>query len=267
MRILKNIVILILSTFLVISCADDGDPIHNEIKGWNVQKLYNEAYEALSNKSYDRAIKLYNALETTYPYGIYAQQGMLDLSYAYYKSDKPEMALASVEQFIVTYPTNSSMDYALYLKGYINYKSDDGFFTRLTKQDESELDPLGLQEAYKAFSELVTRYPNSKYANDSKQKVNLVVNDLAMSQMHKARYYMTIKAYLAAIDRSQTIITTYTTTSYVEEALAMQVLAYQNLGQMQLSIDTKKVLALNFPQSKYLHSKWRDKDKPWYAIF
>ena len=252
---------------IIVSCADSGDPIRNEIKGWSAQKVYNQAYAALSDKKYDRAIKLYNALETTFPYGIYAQQGLLDLGYAYYENEKPELALATIDQFINTYPTNSSMDYALYLKGYINFKNDDGFFSSITKQDPSELDPLGLQEAYKAFYDLVTNYPNSKYTSDSRLKINLIVNDLALGEMYRARYYMNIKAYLAAINRSQLIVTTYTKTKYVEEALAIQMLAYKKLEKPELSLQTKDVLAVNFPNSKYLRKDWTNSGMSWYAIY
>ncbi len=254
-------------TCSIISCADSGDPIINETKGWSVQKLYQTALDALSNGSYDRAIKLYNALETTYPYGVYAQQGLLDLSYAYYENDKPELALATVDQFIITYPTNTSMDYALYLKGYINFLPDDGFFAKLTKQNQSQLDQLGLQEAYKAFNELVNKYPTSKYAPDSRLKINEIVNDLALSELYKARYYMSIKAYLAAINRSQIIITTYMDSHQIEEAIAIEVSAYKLLGQLQLSDDTKKVLAVNYPKSKYLRHDWKYNSSSWYSLF
>lgn len=267
MQFIRNILLLVMLTCSIISCADSGDPILNETKGWSVQKLYQTASDALSNGSYDRAIKLYNALETTYPYGVYAQQGLLDLAYAYYENDKPELALVTIDQFIMTYPTNTSMDYALYLKGYINFLPDDGFFAKLTKQDQSQLETKGLQEAYRAFYDLVNKYPSSKYVPDARLKINKIVNDLALSELYKARYYMGIKAYIAAINRSQIIITTYMDTQQVEEAIAIEVSAYKQLGQAKLSEDTKKVLAVNFPKSKYLRHDWKYNNGSWYSLF
>jgi len=259
--------ILGILTFFLISCSDSEDPIRAETKGWSVQKLYSEASTALEKKSYSRAIKLYQVLESTYPYGVYSQQGMLDLAYAYYQNDQPELALPTIDQFMDTYPTNSNMDYALYLKGYINYKNDNGLLSRFTGQDLSERDPKSLQEAYKSFNQLVTAYPNSKFTPDARDRMNRLITALARGEIYRARYYMGVKAYLAAIGRSQNVITNYPNTPFVEEALAIQVIAYANLGQMYLSQETKKVLALNFPNSTYLKQPWTYQDIAWYAFW
>ncbi|MDQ5920487.1 MAG: outer membrane protein assembly factor BamD [Pseudomonadota bacterium] len=249
------------------ACSDSDDPVKEETRGWTVQKLYASASGALAKKSYSRSIKLYKVLESTYPYGVYAQQGLLDLAYAYYQNDQPELALPTIDQFISTYPTNSNMDYALYLKGYINYKNDNGLLSRFTGQDLSERDPKGLQEAYKAFNELVSHYPNSRFTPDAKDKINRIVNAMARGEMYKARYYMSINAYLAAIGRAQGVVTTYPNTPFVEEALAMQIEAYDKLKQPQLSQSIRKILAINFPNSEYLTHEWKNQDIAWYAFW
>ncbi len=254
-------------TFFIISCSDSDDPVRAETKGWTVQKLYSEASSELASHNYSRAIKLYKVLESTYPYGAYAQQGLLDLAFAYYQDDKPELALPTIDQFISTYPTNVNMDYALYLKGFINYKNDNGIMSRFSGQDLSERDPKSVLEAYKAFSTLVTTYPKSKYAPDAKEKINRLVNALSRGEIYRSRYYMSIKAYLAAVGRAQSVITNYPNTPNVEEALAIQVVAYNNMEQKTLSAETYKVLALNFPKSKYLKKPWKYRDMPWYAIW
>lgn len=253
--------------FFLGGCADSDDSVKTEIKGWSVQQVYQSASDALGKKNYTRAIKLYGLLESTYPYGVYAQQGLLDLAYAYYENDQPELALPTIGQFIDTYPTNPNMDYALYLKGYINYKNDNGLLSRFTRQDLSERDPKGLQEAYKAFTELVNKYPNSKFTPDAKDKINRLVSAMARGEIYRARYYMGIKAYLAAIARSQNVIINYPNTQFVEEALAMQVVAYTDLDDKQLALATKQVLAMNFPESKYLNNPWTYQDMSWYKFW
>ncbi len=129
MRSFKKMLVLVILALFLAACSDSDDPVKEETKGWSVQKLYSAASTALGKKSYSRAIKLYQVLESTYPYGVYAQQGLLDLAYAYYQNDQPELALPTIDQFITTYPTNSNMDYALYLKGYVNYKNDNGLLS------------------------------------------------------------------------------------------------------------------------------------------
>lgn len=259
--------ILVIVSLLVISCSNSEDPIRVETKGWSVQKLYTEANSALNKSSYSRAEKLYLALEYTYPYGVYAQQGLLDLAYTYYQDDKPELALPTLDQFINTYPSNINMDYALYLKAYINYKNDNGLLSRFSGQDLSERDPKSVLEAYKAFMLLVTKFPNSKFAPDAKDKINRLINALARGEIYRARYYMSVKAYLAAISRSQEVIINYPNTGYVEEALAIEVLAYNKLNEIELGNKTKQVLAMNFPKSRYLKHDWTYHDIPWYAFW
>ncbi len=221
----------------------------------------------MQDKSYNRAIKLYNVLESTYPYGVYAQQGLLELSYTYYQDNQTELAIPTIDQFIKTYPTNSNMDYALYLKGFINYKIDNGLFASFTRQDMSERDSKNIEEAYAAFSQLIQSYPNSEFVKDARIKNDLIVNMMARSEIYRARYYMNIKAYLAAINRAQNVIINYSQTSFLEEALAMQVFAYNQLSEKDLAKSTLDILRLNFPNSKYLYTNWQADEIPWYAIW
>lgn len=264
----KKYLLVVIVAFFLYGCADDSDDsLKMETKGWTVQKLYNTASSDLADKSYAKAIKYYNVLESTYPYGVYAQQGLLDLAYAYYQDDKPELAIPTIDQFISTYPTNINMDYALYLKGFIHYKNDNGLLSRFTKQDLAERDPKGLDDSFKAFSELVNKYPNSKYAPDARDKINRLVNALARGEIFRARYYTVIKAYLAAISRSQNVITNYPNSPYVEEALAIEIKSYQNLGKFSLAAQTYSVLKINFPHSKYLKEDWQNQEMAWYKFW
>ncbi len=257
---------MILSLFIV-ACSDSADPVKEETLGWSVQQLYASASAALAKKNYAKAIKLYSALESRYPYGVYAQQGLLDMAYAYYQNDQPELALPMIDEFIKTYPTNTNMDYALYLKGYINYKNDNGLFSGFTGQDLAERDPKIAEEAFAAFTQLVKGYPNSRFTPDARDKINRLVNALARGELYKARYYMSINAYLAAVGRSQNVITNYPNTLQVEEALAIQVKAYKKLGQDSLSNSVYKVLMLNFKSSDYINHDWVYNDIPWYAFW
>jgi outer membrane protein assembly factor BamD len=264
----SKLITAVIVSLLLTSCASDGlDSVRKETAGWDVAKLYAKASEELAGHHWKKAIKFYEVLEATYPYGIYAQQGMLDLAYAYYNSDTPELAIPEIDLFIRTYPTNANMDYALYLKGYINYYNDNGLMASLSRQDLSERDPKGLKDAYDAFAGVVNNYPNSKYAPDSRDKMNKLVNALARGEIFRARHYMQIHAYLAGLNRAQFLIKTYPNTAYVEEALAIQVVAYRQLGELKLSQQTQQVLELNFPHSKYIKQSWEYQDMPWYSFW
>lgn len=263
----KKIIMGLILSFLLISCASNIDPIYKETESWNAAKIYQQANAELADHNYHRAIKLYGVLESIYPYDLYAQKGMLDLSYAYYQNEQKPLAQNTLEQFMHTYPTSVNMDYALYLNAYINYGVNQGFLANFGGQDLSERDPQNLIVAYNGFYQLITQYPRSKYSTDAKIKINILVDALSRGGIDKARYYMSIAAYLAAINRASSVIKDYPHTARIEEALAITIQAYQSLGENLKAQQNKKILALNFPRSQYLIKAWSYQALPWYQFW
>ncbi len=129
----------------------------------------------------------------------------------------------------------------------------------------TERDPKAAREAFDAFKDLVTRYPNSKYASDSIQRMNYLVNALASHEVHVARYYMKRGAYVAAANRAQFALKTYPQAPANEEGLVILVNAYDRLGMNDLRNDAERVMKTNFPSSKYL--KGQGSDKPWWTFW
>jgi outer membrane protein assembly factor BamD len=114
---------------------------------------------------------------------------------------------------------------------------------------------------------LVTRFPESRYAADSAARMGYIVNSLAQSEVHVARYYYQRGAYLAAINRSQTAITDYAQVPAIEEALYIMVKSYDALGMNDLRDDTMRVLEKSFPQTLYLTQGFKSKSDPWWKVW
>ena len=100
-------------------------------------------------------------------------QAQLDVAYAQYKAEEPEVAIAAADRFIKLYPQNPYVDYAYYLKGIVNYNRSVGFLDRYIPTDPSQRDPGAALDAFQDFSELVQRFPDSKYAEDARQRMRL----------------------------------------------------------------------------------------------
>ena len=239
----------------------------DETLGWSASKLYTEASEAMAEGGYERAIKYYEKLEARYPYGRYAQQAQLEVAYAYYKQYEPASAIAACERFIRLHPNHPNVDYAFYLKGLVNFNEDEGVLSLLGSQDMSERDPKAAKEAFDTFKELVTKFPESKYAADARQRMNYLVNALASHEVHVADYYLRRGAYLASANRAQACIKTYPGTPANEPALAVMVAAYDKLGLNELRDDTTRVLKKNFPNSTYLTEGYASEPKPWWKLW
>ena len=250
--------------FVLVSCGSNPKDLP---ANWTAERIYKEAQSEASSGAWDAAIKLYERLEAKDPFGIYAQQAHLEIAYANWKAGEPASALTAAERFIKLHPNSPAVDYALYLKGLINFNADLGLFAQLGGQDLTERDPKAAREAFDNFKELVTRFPDSKYAADATLRMNYLVNALASHEVHVARYYLRRGAPLAAINRAQFAVRTYPNAPALEEALAIMVVAYEDLNQPELKADAERVLRKNFPNTALLSTVKDYKPASWWRLW
>ena len=200
-----------LLSVLLVAALSAGCSTFNEDKtaGWSPDKIYSEARDEMNGGAYDKAVPLLEKLEGRAAGTALAQQAQLDKAYAQYKTGDRAQAIATLERFLKLHPTSPAADYALYLKGLVNFNDDLGLFSWLSRQDLSERDQKAAKDSYEAFRELITRFPESRYANDARQRMTYIVNALAQYEVHVARYYFQRGAYVAAIGRAQQAISDF----------------------------------------------------------
>jgi outer membrane protein assembly factor BamD len=240
--------------------------VKDETVGWSANKLYTEAKEALGEGAYEKAIGYYEKLESRFPYGRFAQQAQIDLAYAYWKSGEKESAVAACERFVKLHPNHPNVDYVYYLRGLIDFNEDMGLLGHISQQDMTERDPKGARESFDALRELVTRFPDSKYVPDARQRMTYLVGALSRLETHVARYYMKRGAYLAAINRAQYVVKSYPDLPATEEALFIMVQAYDLLEMDDLRDDAERVMRKNFPNSVY-YTRGLDQPEPWWKLW
>jgi len=240
---LRNFWPILLAALLLSGCAAFRDT--DETVDWSQQKLFTEATDEMDAANYEKAIKYYEILESRYPFGKYAHQAQLNVAYAYYRFQEPESALAAADRFIKLHPNHPATAYAYYLRGLINFNRSLGFLDRFLPTDTSQRDPGATLDSYKDFGEVVTRFPNSEYAEDSLQRMIYLRNNLARHEVNVARYYIRRGAFLAAANRAEYVVQNYERTPALRDALELMITAYTELGMEQLAGDTRRVLALN----------------------
>jgi outer membrane protein assembly factor BamD len=233
-------------------CGLFGDKIDPK-KEWTAAEYYKAAKQEFDSQSWDAAIKLYEQLEAKYPFGRFAQQAQIEVAYAYYKQGETAQAITALDKFIKLHPNHENVDYALYLKALVNFKEDLGPFARLVRQDLADRDPKAARESFEGFKELVTRFPESRYAADSRERMAYLVEALARHEINVARYYLARGAYLAAANRAQDALTKFPNSPAHREALDIMIEAYDRMGMKELRDDAKKVLARNFPGDPNAH--------------
>jgi outer membrane protein assembly factor BamD len=222
--------------------------------GWSPEKIYSEARDEVKAGAWDKAIAYYEKLEGRAAGTALAQQAQIDKAFAQYKTGDKIQAIATLDRFIRLHPTSPGIDYALYLKGVVNFNDNLGLFSFITRQDLSERDQKAAKDSFEAFRELSTRFPDSKYSADARLRMTHIVNSLAAYEVHVARYYASRGAHVAAINRAQQAIADYQGVPALEEALAILVSSYQAMGMTALSNDARRVLQTNFPKSAFLQN-------------
>jgi outer membrane protein assembly factor BamD len=185
-----------------------------------------------------------------------------------YRQNEKAQALSTLERFIKLHPTSPAVDYALYLQGLVNFNDNKGILGNLSRQDLSERDQQASRDAFQSFKQLVDQFPQSRYAEDAKVRMNYILNSLAQYEVHVARYYFRRGAYVAAASRAQQTVQDFQQAPSVEEALFIMVRSYDRLGLAPLRDDAERVLRQNFPNSPFLAAEGvQDKSRPWWQMW
>lgn len=268
-RLISLVLCLVLYAciLLLAGCAgSEGTKDDTDI--WSETKLYSEATDKLNDADFAKCGKYFEKLEARFPFGPYSQQAQINSAYCYWKAQETAQALVAVDRFIKLHQGSPSLDYAYYLKGMITFNDDLGWLGKFTGQDLSERDPKAAKEAFESFKVVVDRFPDSKYAPDSLDRMRYIVNSLAEADINVARFYYQRGAYLASANRAQLVIRDYDRAPAVEEALYLLVKSYDKLGMTDLSNDALRVLQLNFPDSQMMLTGQRViKERKWWQIW
>ena len=248
---LQSIVLMCAASIVLSGCGWFGDRFSKteEPQKMSVESLYKRAKDALTSGSYTEAIKLYETLESRFPYGVQSQQAIIDTAYAHYRLGERAQAIAAADRFIKLYPNHENVDYAYFVKGLANFIEDLGLLSFIATQDLSERDQKSAREAYTTFKTLAEKFPQSRYTADSRLRLRYLVNALSKNESHIARYYYNRGAYQAAINRAQACLTNFPNTPANEEALQVIVQSYKAMGNTQLAADTERIYVATYKTS------------------
>jgi outer membrane protein assembly factor BamD len=239
----------------------------DESVAWSPEKLYAEAKSEMAAGAYDKAAKLFERLEGRAAGTTLAQQAQIERAYVLWRSGEKAQALSVLERFIKLNPSSPGVDYALYLQGVVNFNDNLGILGSLAAQDLSERDQQASRDSFQSFKQLVDQFPRSIYAEDAQIRMNYIVNSLAAYEVHVARYYYRRGAYVAAANRAQQAVQEFQYSPSAEEALAIMVQSYDKLGLHELRDDAQRVLAKNFPNSRYAGDNLTTRQRAWWQLW
>ena len=243
-----------LATYIIIMCFFSGCSYLEKILeeedttvGLSAEQLYTEGKQFLNLEDFVNAIKYFEVLEARFPFGKYSTQAMLDLSYAYYASNKRDDAILEINRFIRLYPNHPEVSYAYYLRALSNFDRDANILTRFFGHDPARYDVTALKKSFNDFSIVVNRYPNSKYSEDSINRLRYIKNLIAKNELYIAEYYNKRSAHVAAVERVKYMLENYGGTPSTEQGLLILIDSYNNLRMKSLALDSARVLRKNYP--------------------
>lgn len=236
-RYISNTIAVGALLLMLSACAGGGENYAER----PVEQIYNTAAQQLEDSEYELAAKSFDEVERQHPYSVWATKAQLMSAYSHYQANAYDDAIIALDRFIQIHPSNPDVPYAYYLKALSFYEqiSDVGRDQKMT------------QLALKYLTEIVTRFPNSKYARDAGVKIDLTRDHLAGKEMDIGRYYENLGQYLSAINRYKNVVEFYQTTTHVPEALHRLIESYTALGLIDEAKKTAAVLGHNFPGNEW----------------
>jgi outer membrane protein assembly factor BamD len=223
--------------FMLAGCAQNRNKADTQYVARDVSTLYNAARQRLADGRYELAAALFDEVERQHPYSPWARRAQLMSAFSYYGAKEYTESIKSAQRFLSIHPGNRDAPYAYYLMA-LCYYEQIGDVTR---------DQKITNQAHDALSELIRRYPDSRYAADARLKLDLVNDHLAGKEMEVGRFYERRRQWIAASLRFRKVIDTYQSTTHTPEALQRLTETYLALGLREEAMRSAAVLGTNYP--------------------
>ena len=167
-------------------------------------------------------------------------------AYGYFSQGYYNDAINNLER-LVRYKKHPQTDYAYYLLALSHYD----------QIIDERKDMYEILQAKKYFELIIKNYPDTEYAQDSKYKLELIVEIMASKEMYLARYYVQREKWIPAINRFKNVVNDYETTIYVEEALHRLVELHYNIGLTSEAQNYASILGYNYQSSQWYEESYK----------
>ncbi len=240
---LRIYISLIIINIFLINCSNTSN-INSSKNIGNIdspEEMYLDAKNLFDNKKTDLAKEKFEELSNLYPLSNEAIQSEIMLGFIHYLKMDYETSMSQFKKIISLYPSHKDLDYVYYMIALCNYE----------QINDANLDGKFNDLAYQSFNQVIKRFPDSKYAKDSRQKIVLILSNKASKHMMIGRFYLKEKKYIAALNRFKLVVENYSNTKFTPEALHRIVEIYYQIGLIDDSTKTASILGHNYPDSKW----------------
>jgi len=242
----RSLIILIAAT-TVTACQSRRISERTVYVEREVEAIYALAVDSMESRRWSDAADQFDEVERQHPYSEWARRAMLMAAYANYQAGNYDEAVSDAERFIALHPGNRSAPYAYYLVAISHYEQ----IIDVGRDQQSTVNAMN------SLQQVVRRYPQSRYAQDARLKIDMTRDHLAGKEMSIGRWYLRRGFHLAAINRFRNVLENFETTTHTPEALHRIVEAYVALGIDEEATQVAAVLGHNFPGSDWYEDTYR----------
>ena len=243
-------IVRILSSFLLIliliSCSKKNELDYQPSARNDPYKLYKEAFDAFEKNDFFYASKKFSEAELNFNKPKLAAKSAIMSCFSLYGINFYKEAEQELNRFIKTYPVDENIIYAHYLMAIVYYEQ--------IQDEKKNLEPL--LKAKEKINFFINKYPNTDYSIDLNFKKDLIENQLAAKELYIAKYYISVKKWVPAINRLKIITQKYSSTIFIEEALHRLVEINYHLGIEEEAKKYAKILGYNYNSSQWFEQSY-----------
>ena len=208
--------------------------------------LFDKAVNDIEHGRYEVARLTLNTLINTYDTSEYLAKAKLAIADSWFREGGIQgltQAEAEYKDFILFYPTMEESAESQKKLCDIHYK----------QMEKADRDPNQTLRAEQECKQVLTAFPNSKFAPAAEQELRNIQEVLAEGEMNAGDFYYHKGAWAASANRMTGIGDTYPLYSRVDEALWKEADAYSHMGPRfrAKSGDALTSLVRNYPLSDY----------------
>lgn len=192
--------------------------------------IYAAGASALESGNYSAAIRQFQRLDILHPGDRHAIQGQIESVFAWYQEGDYASAIAAAGRFIRQHPDHPNLDYMFYLRGLARF--DQALLDLDAIAGTTGPRPPTVDLALQNFSELIGRYPQSRYSADARNRATHLRQRVARHELESARQHINRGEYTSGGLRARSVIE-----FYPDSGLATEAATIVNMANRMLNLE------------------------------
>ena len=240
--IIKQIFILlqIFSITLIFTNCTSINRKDNTLK-LSDNQIYSIGLTSIEEGNFKKAILEFDKVFLNYPFSSLAAKSEIMSAYSLFQNNELNKAIIKLKNFIEMNPKGELTEYAHYLSAMCYY----------VQVSNEGRDPSLSIKALNSFKLITSKYPNSKYAKDSRLKIQFLKNSLAKNELNVGKFYLKKGAPASSIHRFKFVLKNFQNTSVIPETLYRLSEALLMIGLKDEAIKSSAILDYNFPKNNW----------------